>query len=145
MNKTAEVNKGEKNVKKESSFQTKRPTVKKREHSLVVKRGEVFLADMGDVKGSEQGGKRPVVIIQNDVGNKFSTTVIVACITSSMEKAKLPTHVEVGLKEGLAKPSIVLLEQVRTIDKERLDEKLTVFSSVVMKKIDQALLSSLGF
>ena len=93
--------------------------------TMVVKRGDIFYADLSPVIGSEQGGIRPVIIIQNDIGNKYSPTVIVAAITSQINKAKLPTHVEISSEEyGLNRDSVVLLEQVRTLDKKRLKEKI---------------------
>ena len=92
---------------------------------MVVKRGDIFYADLSPVIGSEQGGIRPVIIMQNDIGNKYSPTVIVAAITSQINKAKLPTHVEISSEEyGLNRDSVVLLEQVRTLDKRRLKEKI---------------------
>lgn len=110
-----------------------------------VKRGYIFFADLSPVVGSEQGGMRPVLVIQNDVGNKYSPTVIVAAITSHIEKAKLPTHVEVNAKEyGLEKDSVILLEQIRTIDKQRLQEKLTELDERAMNRVNQALRISLG-
>lgn len=110
-----------------------------------VKRGFVFYADLSPVVGSEQGGFRPVLVIQNNVGNKYSPTVIVAAITSHIEKAKLPTHVELSAKEhGLEKDSVILLEQVRTIDKQRLQQKITELDEKVMAKVDEALKISLG-
>ena len=112
---------------------------------MKVKRGEVFFADLSPVKGSEQGGQRPVVIIQNDVGNLFSPTVIVAAITARISKGKLPTHVEVGSSElGLLKDSVVLLEQIRTIDKVRLIQKLGELDESVIESLDEALCISLG-
>lgn len=91
---------------------------------MIVKRGEVYFADLNPVVGSEQGGQRPVIIVQNNVGNKYSPTVIVAAITAKISKAKLPTHVEVRKDEvGLLKDSVILLEQIRTIDKRRLIQK----------------------
>lgn len=110
-----------------------------------MRRGEVFLADLSPVKGSEQGGKRPVVIIQNDVGNKYSPTVIVAAITAKINKARIPTHVEIGkTNHHLDKDSVILLEQIRTIDKNRLIDKLTVLSEEKMSEVNQALAISLG-
>lgn len=110
-----------------------------------VKRGYIFFADLSPVVGSEQGGVRPVLIIQNDVGNKYSPTVIVAAITSHIEKAKLPTHVEVEAKEyDLEKDSVILLEQIRTIDKQRLLEKVTELDERIMLKVNQAVKISLG-
>ena len=93
--------------------------------TIVVKRGDIFYADLSPVIGSEQGGIRPVIIIQNDIGNKYSPTVIVSAITSQINKAKLPTHVEISSVEyGLNRDSVVLLEQIRTLDKKRLKEKI---------------------
>lgn len=111
-----------------------------------VKRGEVYYADLSPVVGSEQGGIRPVLIVQNDVGNKFSPTVIAAAITSQINKAKIPTHIEVKASEvGLPKDSVVLLEQLRTLDKRRLKEKIGALDIKKMKMVDSALLISLGF
>ena len=110
-----------------------------------IKRGDVFFADLSPVRGSEQGGQRPVLIVQNDIGNKYSPTVIVAAITAKIAKAKLPTHVEVEASTvGLIKDSVVLLEQVRTIDKTRLIQKLGHLDSEIMIRVDQALIVSLG-
>ncbi|HHT46578.1 MAG TPA: type II toxin-antitoxin system PemK/MazF family toxin [Firmicutes bacterium] len=110
-----------------------------------VKRGFIFFSDLSPVIGSEQGGFRPVLVIQNNVGNKYSPTVIVAAITSHIEKAKLPTHVELTAKEhGLEKDSVILLEQIRTIDKQRLQQKITELDDKIMAKIDEALKISLG-
>ena len=110
-----------------------------------IKRGDVFFADLSPVRGSEQGGQRPVLIIQNNIGNKSSPTVIVAAITAKIAKAKLPTHVEVGASQvGLLKDSVVLLEQVRTIDKTRLIQKLGQLENCVMLRVDKALVISLG-
>ncbi|MDF2548724.1 type II toxin-antitoxin system PemK/MazF family toxin [Anaerosolibacter sp.] len=112
---------------------------------MLVKRGDIFYADLSPVIGSEQGGVRPVLIVQNDVGNKYSPTVIVAAITSQINKAKLPTHIEISASEyGLTKDSVVLLEQVRTIDKRRLREKIGHFDEDKMNKVNEALLISLG-
>lgn len=114
-------------------------------NKLEVKRGYIFFADLSPVVGSEQGGVRPVLVVQNDVGNKYSPTVIIAAITSQIEKAKLPTHVEVEAKEyGLEKDSVILLEQIRTIDKQRLQGKVTELDGRVMQKVSQALKISLG-
>lgn len=111
-----------------------------------IKRGEIYFADLSPVVGSEQGGIRPVLIIQNDTGNKFSPTVIVAAITSQLSKAKIPTHVELSASEyGLQKDSVVLLEQIRTIDKRRLKEKVCELDSLKMRKINVAILISFGF
>jgi len=111
-----------------------------------IKRGEIYFADLSPVVGSEQGGVRPVLIIQNDTGNKFSPTVIVAAITSQLSKAKIPTHIELSSSEyGLQKDSVVLLEQIRTIDKRRLKEKVCELDSQKMRKVNVAILISLGF
>ena len=110
-----------------------------------IKRGDVYYADLSPVIGSEQGGVRPVLIIQNNIGNRYSPTVIVVAITSQIQKAKLPTHVEITAKEyNLEKNSVVLLEQLRTIDKQRLKEKITHIDKELIKKIDNALKISLG-
>ena len=110
-----------------------------------IKRGEIYYADLSPVIGSEQGGVRPVLIIQNDIGNKYSPTVIAAAITSQREKTKLPTHISVdAVGCGLAKDSIVLLEQVRTIDKKRLKEKMGALDGYAMGKVDKALSVSFG-
>ena len=112
----------------------------------LIKRGEIYYADLSPVVGSEQGGVRPVLIIQNDVGNKFSPTVIVAAITSQLSKAKIPTHVELSAREyKLPKDSVVLLEQIRTIDKRRLKEKISSLDNQKMRAINLAILVSLGF
>ncbi|HIW13576.1 MAG TPA: type II toxin-antitoxin system PemK/MazF family toxin [Candidatus Salinicoccus stercoripullorum] len=109
-----------------------------------MKRGEVYLADLSPVQGSEQGGKRPVVIIQNNIGNYHSPTVIVAAITGRINKAKIPTHVEISKDTyNLDKDSVILLEQIRTVDKKRLKEKLTYLNSDKMKEVDKALKISL--
>ena len=110
-----------------------------------IKRGEIYYADLSPVVGSEQGGIRPVLIVQNDIGNRHSPTVIAAAITSQQTKAKLPTHISIGgVSSGLAKNSVVLLEQVRTIDKKRLKERMGVVSSTAMLQIDRAISISLG-
>lgn len=110
-----------------------------------MRRGDVYLADLSPVTGSEQGGTRPVVIIQNDTGNRYSPTVIVAAITGKINKAKIPTHVEIeAAKYRLDRDSVILLEQIRTIDKKRLKEKLTYLSDAKMKEIDVALAISLN-
>ncbi len=109
-----------------------------------MKRGDVFYADLRPVVGSEQGGVRPVLIIQNDVGNKYSPTVICAAITSKLNKAKLPTHIELEAKKyGLVKDSVILLEQLRTIDKQRLKDKVCHLDSEIMKRVNESLLISL--
>ena len=108
-------------------------------------RGDVFLADLSPVIGSEQGGKRPVLIIQNDVGNHFSTTVIVAAITAKNTKANIPTHIEIKKDQfGFERDSVVLLEQLRTIDKARILEKITQVDADFMKIINEGLKVSLG-
>ncbi|MCT4619258.1 MAG: type II toxin-antitoxin system PemK/MazF family toxin [Marinisporobacter sp.] len=112
---------------------------------MIVKRGDIFYADLSPVVGSEQGGIRPVLVVQNNIGNKYSPTVIVAAITSQINKAKLPTHIEISASEyGLTKDSVVLLEQVRTIDKRRLREKIGHSDDEMMDKVNEALLISFG-
>ena len=113
--------------------------------NLDIKRGYLYYADLSPVVGSEQGGIRPVIIIQNDIGNKYSPTVIVAAITSQINKAKLPTHIEISAHEyGLNKDSVILLEQIRTIDKKRLREKIGCLDKNMMLKVDNSLQISLG-
>jgi mRNA interferase MazF len=113
--------------------------------NLEVRRGDLFFADLNPVVGSEQGGRRPVVVLQNDIGNQYSPTTIVAAITSRLKKAKLPTHVEIKANNfSLVKNSVVLLEQLRTIDKKRLGERIGHLSADVMAEIDEALLISMG-
>lgn len=112
---------------------------------MTIKRGEIYYADLSPVVGSEQGGVRPVLIIQNDIGNRYSPTVIAAAITSQRDKTKLPTHIQVNADGcGLAKDSIVLLEQVRTIDKQRLREKMGSLDTVSMDRVNRALSVSFG-
>ncbi|BDH63403.1 PemK family transcriptional regulator [Ureibacillus massiliensis 4400831 = CIP 108448 = CCUG 49529] len=112
---------------------------------MIVKRGDVFFADLSPVVGSEQGGTRPVLIIQNDIGNRFSPTVIIAAITAQIQKAKLPTHVEIDAKKyGFERNSVILLEQLRTIDKSRLTDRITQLDEELMDKVDEALEISLG-
>ncbi len=112
---------------------------------MMIKRGDVFYADLSPVVGSEQGGVRPVLVIQNDIGNKYSPTVIVAAITAQIQKAKIPTHVEVNAEDfGLEKNSVILLEQIRTIDKQRLTDKITHLSDDLMEKVKEAINISLG-
>lgn len=112
---------------------------------MSVKRGEIYYADLSPVVGSEQGGVRPVLIVQNDVGNRHSPTVIAAAITSQHDKSKLPTHIEVSANKcGLAKDSIVLLEQIRTIDKKRLKDRMGELDYTAMNKVDTALSISFG-
>lgn len=111
----------------------------------MIRRGEIYYADLSPVVGSEQGGLRPVLIIQNDIGNRYSPTVIVAAITSKIDKAKLPTHIELPADEfGLTRDSVVLAEQVRTIDKRRLRERVGVLPGEVMGEVDEALQISMG-
>ena len=111
-----------------------------------LKRGDIYYADLSPVVGSEQGGIRPVLIVQNDIGNKYSPTVIVCAITSKLTKAKLPTHIELERDVyNLAKDSVCLLEQIRTLDKRRLKEKVSYIGGKKMKDIERALLISLGF
>jgi len=108
-------------------------------------RGDIYFADLSPVIGSEQGGFRPVLIIQNDIGNKYSPTVIIAAITSQIQKARLPTHVELSSRDsGLDRDSVVLLEQLRTIDKRRLKRRVSRISDDLMRKVDEALAISLG-
>jgi mRNA interferase MazF len=110
-----------------------------------VKRGYIFFADLSPVVGSEQGGVRPVLVIQNDIGNRYSPTVIIAAITSQIDKAKLPTHVEINAAEyNLDRDSVVLLEQIRTLDKQRLQKKITELDDRIMSRVDEALRISLG-
>jgi len=112
---------------------------------MLLRRGDILYADLSPVIGSEQGGLRPVLIVQNDIGNKYSPTVIVAAITSQINKAKLPTHIEISAEEyGLTKDSVVLLEQVRTIDKKRLKEKVGHINDDLVPSINEALSISLG-
>ena len=113
--------------------------------TVLVRRGDIFYADLSPVIGSEQGGIRPVLIVQNDVGNRYSPTVICAAITSQINKAKLPTHIEIESRQyTLGKDSVILLEQVRTIDKKRLREKICHIDESLMARIDKALLVSFG-
>ena len=112
---------------------------------MLIRRGDIYYADLSPVVGSEQGGVRPVLIIQNNVGNKYSPTVIAAAITSRGTKADLPTHIKLYADHsGLSKDSVVLLEQIRTLDKQRLREKMGTLSSYDMYEVDQALSVSFG-
>ena len=112
--------------------------------NVIIRRGDIYYADFRPVVGSEQGGIRPVLIIQNDIGNKHSPTVICAAITSKMNKAKLPTHVELDTKKcDMIKDSVILLEQLRTIDKQRLKEKICHIDEELLRKVDTALMVSL--
>lgn len=111
----------------------------------LVRRGEIYYADLSPVVGSEQGGMRPVLIVQNDVGNKYSPTVIAAAITSQQNKARLPTHIEIEARTyGLSKNSVVLLEQIRTLDKKRLRERMGCLDRGMMHKVDDAIAVSFG-
>lgn len=112
---------------------------------MSVKRGDIYYADLSPVVGSEQGGLRPVLIIQNDVGNRYSPTVIAAAITSKMSKAHLPTHIDIYAEQvGLAKDSVILLEQIRTIDKRRLKEKMGHLDDKLMSSVNSAIAVSFG-
>jgi mRNA interferase MazF len=114
-------------------------------NDLIVKKGDIFFADLSPVVGSEQGGVRPVLVVQNDIGNKYSPTIIVAAVTSQINKAKLPTHVEIGaLGHGLNKDSVVLMEQLRTIDKKRLKEKIGKVDQSIIDDVNEALTVSLA-
>ena len=111
----------------------------------IVRRGEIYYADLSPVEGSEQGGMRPVLIVQNEVGNRYSPTVIAAAITSQQNKARLPTHIEIEARTyGLSKNSVVLLEQVRTLDKRRLRERMGCLDEKAMQRVDGAIAISLG-
>jgi len=111
----------------------------------IVRRGEIYYADLSPVVGSEQGGMRPVLIVQNDVGNRYSPTVIAAAITSQQNKARLPTHIEIEARTyGLSKNSVVLLEQMRTLDKRRLRERMGCLDEKAMQRVDGAIAVSLG-
>lgn len=113
--------------------------------NVIIKRGDIYYADLSPVIGSEQGGIRPVLVVQNDIGNKYSPTVIIAAITSQINKAKLPTHIEISAQDyGLQKDSVILLEQIRTIDKRRLKEKIGHLDDELMEKINEALSISFG-
>ena len=117
-----------------------------REDGAMIRRGDLYYADLSPVVGSEQGGIRPVLVLQNDVGNKYSPTIIAAAVTSQLNKARLPTHVELAAdKFGLPKDSVVLLEQIRTLDKRRLKERIGALDAAVMSKVNGGLLISLGF
>ena len=112
---------------------------------MIVKRGDIYYADLSPVIGSEQGGIRPVLVVQNDIGNKFSPTIIAAAVTSQINKAKMPTHIEISAAEyGLNKDSVILLEQIRTIDKKRLKEKIGHLDDILMKRVDDAITISFG-
>lgn len=112
---------------------------------MIIKRGDIYYADLSPVIGSEQGGVRPVLVVQNDIGNKYSPTVIAAAITSQINKAKLPTHIEISAQDyGLQKDSVILLEQIRTIDKKRLKEKIGHLDDELMDKVNEAITISFG-
>ncbi len=111
----------------------------------MIKRGELYYADLSPVVGSEQGGVRPVLIVQNDVGNRYSPTIIAVAVTSQINKAKLPTHIELDTTCGLPKDSVILAEQVRTLDKRRLKDKIGTLDTKAMERVNNALLVSLGF
>lgn len=112
----------------------------------MIKRGEIYYADLSPVIGSEQGGVRPILVVQNDIGNKYSPTIIAAAITSQLNKAKLPTHIELPANNyGLQKDSVVLLEQIRTLDKRRIKDKIGELPESLMSKVNDGLLISLGF
>ena len=118
---------------------------------MTIKRGDIYYADLSPVVGSEQGGLRPVLIVQNDVGNRYSPTVIAAAITSKLGKNKLPTHIDITRGEtvgedlfGLAKDSVILLEQIRTLDKQRLKEKMGHLDDLAMRRVDDAISVSFG-
>ncbi len=113
---------------------------------MIIKRGEIYYADLSPVVGSEQGGIRPVLVIQNNIGNKHSPTIIAAAITSQLDKAKLPTHILLPKEIGnLPKDSVILLEQIRTLDKRRLKEIIGTMPEKLMQQVNQAILISLGF
>lgn len=123
----------------------KRGEGKRESKRTEIKRGDIYFADLSPVIGSEQGGTRPVLVIQNNIGNRFSPTVVIAAITSQIQKAKLPTHIELNVNlYNLERDSVVLLEQIRTVDKQRLTERITHLDSVIMRKVDEALQISLG-
>ena len=112
---------------------------------ITVKRGDIYYADLSPVVGSEQGGIRPVLVLQNDIGNKYSPTIIVAAITSQINKSKLPTHLSIRADQfGIAKDSVILLEQIRTIDKTRLREKMGHIDDILMQKVNNAITISFG-
>ena len=129
---------------KKSSYSNKKRGIW-RQSALLVRRGEIYYADLRPVVGSEQGGVRPVLIIQNNVGNRYSPTVICAAITSRMNKPRLPTHIELSAKTtAMAKDSVILLEQLRTIDKQRLRERIGAIDGELLRRVDAALLVSLA-
>lgn len=109
-----------------------------------VKRGEIYFADLGETIGSEQAGHRPVLVVQNKYGNKYSPTVVIVSVTSQISKAKIPTHVEIGTKHGMLYDSVILFEQIRTIDKSRLKRKITELNDDMMVQVNEALELSIG-
>ena len=112
---------------------------------LNVRRGEIYYADLSPVVGSEQGGMRPVLIVQNDIGNRHSPTVIAAAITSQQNKTRLPTHIEISARDyGLSRKSVVLLEQIRTLDKRRLRERMGCLDTALMQRVDDTIAVSFG-
>jgi mRNA interferase MazF len=126
-------------------LKAKNPLLKGIQKMIQVKRGDIFYADLSPVIGSEQGGLRPVLIIQNDVGNRYSPTVIAAAITSRMGKTRMPTHIDIHAERvGLAKDSVILLEQIRTLDKKRLKEKLGHLDDGMMNSVNSAIAVSFG-
>jgi mRNA interferase MazF len=123
----------------------KNSSKKQGKSKMNIKRGDIYYADLSPVIGSEQGGLRPVLIVQNDVGNRYSPTVIAAAITSRMSKTKLPTHIDItGIETGLARDSVILLEQIRTIDKKRLKEKMGHLDEATMISVNSAIQVSFG-
>ncbi|MCL2739652.1 MAG: type II toxin-antitoxin system PemK/MazF family toxin [Oscillospiraceae bacterium] len=110
----------------------------------MIKRGDIYYADLSPVVGSEQGGLRPVVIVQNDIGNMHSPTVIAAAVTSQVSKAKLPTHIEIAAGQGLEKDSVILAEQIRTLDKKRLKEQVGHLDNRSLQQLNSALVTSFG-
>ena len=114
-------------------------------YEMNIKRGDIYYADLSPVIGSEQGGLRPVLIVQNDIGNKYSPTIIAAAVTSKINKARLPTHIELPSAYGLVKDSVILLEQIRTLDKRRLKERIGELPPATMQRVNEAILISLGF
>ncbi len=120
-------------------------TRKNKEDEIMIKRGELYYADLSPVVGSEQGGVRPVLVVQNNIGNKYSPTIIAVAVTSQINKAKLPTHIELDTTCGLPKDSVILAEQLRTLDKRRLKDKIGALDDKAMQKVNNALLVSLGF
>lgn len=126
-------------------FSSANCNINERKRKMTIRRGDIFYADLSPVIGSEQGGLRPVLIVQNDVGNRYSPTVIAAAITSKMGKTKLPTHIDVSSPNvGLAKDSVILLEQIRTLDKKRLKEKMGHLDDATMQVVNSAIQVSFG-